>query len=150
VRFDFSPPPNTLYYLEVDGASGSSGPYSVVVNALRAYDANEPNDTILTATRIALGQTMNGNIMDSDDTDFYAVISPVAESLSIDLTSHNSTLILGVATFAPDFHNIDFSPEPKGPGSPIHHTLKIEPNQLYYVQVFSKNDSTGPYSLVLK
>jgi hypothetical protein len=150
VRYDFSPPPNTLYYIEVDGISGSSGPYTVVVNALRAYDVYEPNDTVLTATRIVPGQTIDANIMDADDTDFYSFVSPVAATIGIDVTSRDSTLIIGVATFAPDLHNIDFAPDPKGPGAPVHHTIQVEPNQMYYVQVFSKNDSAGPYTLILK
>jgi hypothetical protein len=150
VRYEFSPPPNTLYYIQVDGASGSSGPYSVAVNALRAYDVYEPNDTIAAATRITPGQTIDANIMDADDTDFYGFISPTATTLNIDISTHAPGLVLGLATFAPDLHNIDFAPDTKGAGAPLHHTLKVEPNQMYYVQVFSKNDSSGPYRMVLK
>jgi hypothetical protein len=150
VRWELSPPPNTLYYIEVGGASSSSGPYTVVVNAIHAYDAYEPNDTILNATRIVQGQDIEANIMDSDDTDFYAFVSPAAGSVDIDVTSRSDDLILGVATFAPDLHNIDFAPDSKGPGAPVHHVLKVEANQMYYVQVFSKNDTSGAYRLVLK
>ncbi len=150
VRYEFSPPPNTLYYIEIDGASSTSGPYTVSVNALHAYDVYEPNDTILNATRLAFGQSVDANIMDADDTDFYAVTSPVAATLNIDVSSRNPSLILGVATFAPDLHTIDFAPDPKGPGAGVHHTLKVEPNQPYYVQVFSKNDTYGAYTLVVK
>jgi hypothetical protein len=150
VRFEFSPPPNTVYYIAVDGVSGSSGPYTVAVNALRAYDVYEPNDSILNSTRIVLGQTIDANIMDAGDTDFYSFVSPVDGSVSIDAASRNASLLIGVATFAPDLHNIDFAPDPKGPGAAVHHTLKVAANQLYSVQVFSKNDSSGPYTLILK
>jgi hypothetical protein len=150
LRYEFSPPANKLYYIQVDGASGSSGPYTVVVDALRAYDVYEPNDTIAVATRITLGQTIDANIMDADDTDFYSFVSPTAATLNIDISTLAPGLVLGLATFAPDFHNIDFAPDTKGPGAPLHHTLQVEANQMYYVQVFSKNGSSGPYQLVLK
>jgi len=149
VRFDFSPPSNTLYYVQVDGVSSSSGNYALTVSGLRAYDVFEPNDTILTATRIAPGQTVEANIMDSDDTDFYSFISSVAGTVKIDVVSHNDTLQLGLGTFAPDLHSMGFAPDPKA-GEAIGHELKVEANQLYYLQVFSKSDTTGPYSLVVK
>ena len=150
VRYDFSPPPNTLYYVQIDGVSGSSGAYTLTVSSLHAYDVYEPNDTIFTATRIVLGQTVDANIMDADDTDFYSFLSPVPATVHVDVIGRSPTLLLGLGTFAPDQHNIGFAPDPKGPGDPIHHVMTVEANQLYYVQVFSRNDTTGPYSLVVQ
>jgi hypothetical protein len=150
LRFDFSPPPNSFYSLHVDGVSGTSGDYALTVSSLRAYDVYEPNDTILSATRISIGQTIDANIMDADDTDFYSFLSPVATSLTIDLVSHNDTLVPGLSAFAPDRRNIGFAPDVKGPGGSIHYAMQLEANQWYYIQVFTKNDTTGPYSLTLK
>jgi hypothetical protein len=150
VRHDFSPPPNTLYYVQIDGLSGSSGAYTLSVRALHAYDVYEPNDTILTATRVVPGQTIDANIMDGDDTDFYSFASPTAGAVTIDVTPHNGALILGLGTFAPDLRNIGFAPDPKAPGDSIHHLMQVEANQTYYVQVFSRKDTAGPYSLVVK
>ncbi len=150
VRFDFSPPPNTLYYVQVDGVSGSGGAYALTVSALRAYDVYEPNDTILTSTRIAMGQNVEANIMDGDDTDFYSFVSPVAGAVSIDVVSHSSTLLLGLGMYATDLHSSGFAPDPKAAGDAIHQSMKVEANQLYYVQIFSKDQTTGPYSLVIK
>ena len=150
VKFDFSPPPNTLYYVQVDGVSGTSGAYALSVTALRAYDAYEPNDTILTATRIVSGQDVDANIMDGDDTDFYSFVSSTGGAVSIEVVPHNQTLELGLGMFAPDLHSVGFVPDPKSPGDPIHQKMQVEPNQRYYLQIFSKHDSTGSYSLVLK
>lgn len=150
LRFDFSPPPNTFYSIQVAGASGTSGAYTLTVSPLRAYDVYEPNDTILSATRISLGQTIEANIMDADDTDFFSFLSPAAASLSIDLVSRNDTLALGLSAYASDRRNIGFAPDAKGPGGSIHYVMRLEANQLYYLQVFAKNDTTGPYSLTLK
>jgi hypothetical protein len=150
VRFDFSPPPNGLYYLQIDGVSGSGGNYAVTVSALHAYDVYEPNDTILTATHIAPGQNVGANIMDGDDTDFYSFSSPVTGSVTIDVVSHSGDLQLGLGTFGSDLHNMGFAPDLKNPGDSIQHELRVEANQMYYLQVFSKNDTKGPYELVVK
>jgi len=150
VRFDFSPPPNTLYYVQVEGVSGSSGAYTLAVSALRAYDVYEPNDTIFTSTRIAMGQNVEANIMDRDDTDFYSFVSPVAGSVSIDVVNHSDTLLLGLGMYGTDLHSSGFAPDPKKPGDSIHQSMPVEANRPYYVQVFSKNNTAGPYSLVVK
>jgi hypothetical protein len=57
-------------------------------------------------------------------------------------------LLLGLGTYAPDLHSTGFAPDPKAPGEPIHYTMQVEANQLYYLQIFSK--TTGPYGLVVK
>ncbi|HUB82592.1 MAG TPA: hypothetical protein VMB03_27530 [Bryobacteraceae bacterium] len=150
VRFDFSPPPNTLFYVQVDGVSGSSGAYALSVSALHAYDVYEPNDTILTAARIVPGQNVDANIMDTDDTDFYSFVSSAGGTLNIDVLPHNSTLELGLGMFAPDLHSAGFAPDPKSPGDTIHQQMKVEANQRYYLQIFSKHDTTGAYSLMVK
>jgi hypothetical protein len=150
LRFDFSSPSNTLYYLQVDGASGSGGDYSVSVSSLHAYDLYEPNDDILNATRIALGQTIEANIMDASDTDFFSFVSPVDASLTIDIGNRSATLIPGLSTFGPDLRHIGFGPDVDAPGGNLKHVMKVAANQPYYVQVWSKNDTTGNYSLMVK
>lgn len=149
VRFDFAPPPNTLFYVQVDGASGSSGDYTVSVSPLHAFDVYESNDDILNSTRLALGPTVEANIMDANDTDFYSFVSPVAGPVTIDVVSHDATLIAGLSMFAPDLHHLGFGPDVKA-GEPLHHVMNVEANQTYYVQVWSKGDTYGPYSLTIK
>ena len=73
-----SPPPNTTFYLHVEGIGGSSGAYTLTVVPLKAFDAYEPNDEITRATPLALGRAIDANIMDGDDTDFYSFAVPAA------------------------------------------------------------------------
>jgi hypothetical protein len=150
LRFDFSPPANAFYYVQVEGASSTSGPYSLSVSSLHAYDVYEPNDDILNPTRLALGQTISANIMDANDTDFFSFVSPVAAPVTIDIASLNATLIPGLSTFAPDLRNIGFGPEVKDPGGSLHHVMQVEANQTYYLQVWAKGETAGPYSLTIK
>jgi hypothetical protein len=150
VRFDFSPPPNTVYYIQVDGASGSSGAYTLTVNPLHAFDVYEPNDDILNATRLTLGQTIEANIMDANDTDFYSFVSPAAAAVTIDIVSRTATLVPGLSTFAPDLRHIGFGPDVQAPGGSLHHVMNVEANRPYYLQVWAKGDTTGAYSLTIQ
>jgi hypothetical protein len=149
LRYDFSPPPNTLYYVQVDGASGTSGAYALAVSPLRAFDLYEPNDDIHSATKFTLGQTVEANIMDADDTDFFSFVSPASGPVTIDIAGRNSTLVPGLSTFAPDLRHIGFGPDAK-PGGPLHHVMNVEANQTYYIQVWAKGDTSGPYQLTIK
>jgi hypothetical protein len=149
VRFDFSPPPNTLYYIQVDGASGSSGAYTLTVSPLHAFDLYEPNDDIHSAARFILGETIQANIMDSEDTDFFSFVSPASAAVTVDIVSGNSTLVPGLSTFAPDMRHTGFGPDVK-PGGSLHHVMNVDANQTYYIQVWSKGDTAGPYSLTIR
>jgi hypothetical protein len=88
--------------------------------------------------------------MDADDTDFYSFVSPTAGNVTIDVVPHDAALLLVLGTFAPDLHSTGFAPDPKAPGDAIHYQMQVEANQLYYLQVSSKNDTAGPYLLVVK
>jgi hypothetical protein len=149
LRFDFSPQPNSFYSIQVDGNSGTVGAYTLSVSSLRAFDIYEPNDDILNATHIP-GQSVFANIMDADDTDFFSFTSPVAGNVNIDITAIDATLIPGLATFGPDLRTIGFGPELDKPGASLHHVMKVEANQSYYLQVFGKNQTVGGYSLSVK
>ena len=150
VRVDFSPPPNTLYYLQVEGADGTGGAYTLSVSSLRAYDVYEPNDDIMNATRLVLGQPIDANIMDANDTDFFSFTSPVGGSVTIDITNHGTTLIPGLSTFGPDLRHLGFGPDVDQPGGSLHHAMTVEANQTYYIQVWAKSDTAGYYSLTIK
>lgn len=150
VRFEFSPPPNALYYLQIEGVSGSSGPYTLTVSALHAYDAYEPNDTTGTASRITPGQTVEANIMDVNDTDFFAFTSATGGTIHIEVTPRTKDLLANLGVFTPDAQNVAFAPDAKAPGDAIQYQMQVEPNQTYYIQVSPRSDTVGPYSLVVK
>jgi hypothetical protein len=103
----------------------------------------------MSATRFTLGQTIEANIMDADDTDFFSFLSPAAGPVTIDVVSKNSTLVPGLSTFAPDLRHIGFGPDAK-PGGTLHHAMNVEANQTYYIQVWAKGNTAGPYELTIK
>jgi hypothetical protein len=149
VRY-FSPPPNSAWYLEIWGARHTAGEYSVRVQAMRAFDAYEPNDDIFSAARIEVGRPIDANIMDDRDTDFYVFQSPRSGVLSIDLQNRSSTLVPALTTFNSEQRTTGFGPDVHAPGSSLHHTLKVEANQTYYLQVWPQSNTSGAYSLTVQ
>ncbi len=144
-----SPPPNTNWSLEFWSAHGTSGDYTVRVSAMRAFDAYEPNDNIFTPTRIEVGTLVRANIMDADDTDFYAFESPVSGTVTVELENGSSTLIPALTTFGPDKRNSGFGPDVRTPGQNLRHEMAVEAHQMYFLQVWSQGRSFGEYTLTI-
>lgn len=145
-----SVPPNSTVYLKVEGVGSSGGAYTLLAHALKAFDAFEPNDEIFSATRITPGQPVEANIMDSKDTDYYSFVSPRTGKVSIDIQNRSSSLVPGITTFTTDNRTNDFGPDAVGPGAPLHHTMNVEEGQAYVIQIWSKADTVGAYTLIVK
>jgi hypothetical protein len=146
----FSPPPNTAFYLQVSAAHNTAGEYTVSVRQLHKFDAGEPNDDIFSATPLTVGQTVEANIMDADDTDFYSFESPRTGTVTIDLEARSATLIPALTTFSSDKRNTGFGPDVRVPGGRLHHTLEVQEHMTYYLQVWSPGKSSGEYALTVK
>jgi len=151
VRFTWSPPPNTTFYLSIWSYNRTSGAYVVTVKALKAFDAYEPNDDIFKAHPIPLGQTIEANIMDGQDQDFYSFTADRAGTVNIDLENLSATLVPGLTTFGPDKRTLGFAPDAHGSGASLHYSIAVEANQTYYVQVWPVLEhSSGNYKLRLE
>jgi hypothetical protein len=145
-----SPPPNTTFYIHLEGIGGSSGAYSLTVVPLKAFDAYEPNDEITRATPLTLDRTIDANIMDGEDTDFYSFAVPAGREAAIEIRNRSTTLIPGVTTFSTDLRNTGFGPDVRTAGADLHHTLKGEPGATVYIQVWGQGKTAGTYSLTVK
>ena len=149
VRFDFAPPANSSFYVQISGVGASYGAYTLSVSSLKAYDVYEPNDDILNPTRISLGQAVEANVMDADDTDFYSFASSSAGQVTVDIVGHAPDIELRLTTFAQDLHNTGFGPDVE-PGKPIHYAFPVEANRNYFLQVWTKSNTSGPYSMIVR
>jgi hypothetical protein len=143
-------PPNTTFYLQVSGYGSSAGAYTLLFHPLKAFDNYEPNDDIYHAARIALGTTIMAGIMDADDTDYYSFVSPRAGTVSVLITNRSTTLIPALSTFDPDMRSSGFGPDVRTPGRPLRHTLEVQANQTYFIQVWSQANTAGDYSLIVE
>jgi hypothetical protein len=74
--YTFVGAPATPYVVRVSNYYGQTvGVYLLRVVATKAYDAQEPNDAILTAKAISVGETVTAGIMDKNDVDYFTVTS---------------------------------------------------------------------------
>ena len=76
LTFEFGPPPNTIYYLQISGSNPTFGSYTLQIKPLHAYDSYEPNDEIFNSRRLEILQEIPANLMDATDTDYYSFIAP--------------------------------------------------------------------------
>jgi hypothetical protein len=141
------PASNSSLYIAVAAEDSSAGQYVVTVKAQKAFDAYEPNDDIMSSRRITTGEEIHANIMDAEDTDFFSFASPRKGTVTIEIRNDSATLIPAVTTFNPDRRNQGFGPELRRPGLGLHHTIEVEKDQIYYLQVWSQAASAGAYTL---
>ncbi len=145
-----APQPNTTLYLQVLGAQESTGEYTLLVKPSRAFDVYEPNDDIFNARRVEVGQTIDANIMDNQDTDFFSFVAPRDGIIVIEIHNRSGTLVPALTTFTPDQRNSGFGPNVRNPGADLRHAIPVQEHQVYYLQVWAQGDSSGDYSLTLK
>ena len=145
-----APPPNSTLYLQISGYGSSAGGYTLLVRPKRAFDTYEPNDDIFNAPRVSLGTTISASIMDADDTDYFSFVSPRTGTVTFTLTNRSTTLIPALSTFYPDRRSSGFGPDVRTPGLNLRHSLEVLENQIYFIQVWSQNNTTGEYSFIIE
>jgi tetratricopeptide (TPR) repeat protein len=145
-----SPEPGATLYLAVSGYGSSSGQYTLLVRQLKAFDAYEPNDDIFGARTIATGASIEANIMDASDTDFYSFAAPRTGIITINIRNRSATLIPALSTFTPDKISSGFGPDVHTAGSNLKHAMDVLEGQTYYIQVWSQNRTAGDYSLTVQ
>lgn len=150
LTFVFGPPPNTTYYLQISGANQTSGPYTLRITPLHAFDGYEPNDEIFNARRVEIAQEIQANIMDGVDTDYYSFVAPRTGPVNVTVRNRSTALIPALTTFSPEMRNTGFGPDIRTPGATLRHTFDVVENQTYYLQVWSENNTSGDYSLIVE
>jgi tetratricopeptide (TPR) repeat protein len=150
LREVIAPLPNTTLFLRIEGLIETAGAYSLTVSPMKAFDAFEPNDDILNATKIGLDQIVEANIMDGDDTDYYSFHGSERGAVTIEIQNRSKTLIPALTTFTPEMTNNGFGPILTAPGSELHFSMKVEAGKTYYIQVWGQSKTAGEYSLTVK
>ncbi len=144
----FTAKPNTQLFLEVSGSNHTGGSYHISAHALKAFDAHEPNDTIFEATPVQFGKTLNGNIMDQNDNDYFSFIAANSGAASVLVGDESGGLSPGVTIFGPDRTTLQFGPTVL-PGNFVRLTVQVDGGHPYYVQVWSQNGTAGPYGITV-
>lgn len=150
LEHDFSPSADANSYVRASGFASTTGTYSLTIKPLHRFDSFEPNDDIPSAKPIPLGKTIDANIMDQADLDYYQVRSGSAPSLTISLKNNSTTLQPDIVAFDSQKAQVlhDYS---NTAGADLEHKFDTQPNTIYYVRIAAFAGSTsGAYSLTVK
>jgi hypothetical protein len=142
-----SPPPNATLVVKVEGNRGTQGAYALQVGATHAFDRFEPNDEISSAHPIPVGQPIDANIMDGEDTDFYSFVADRTGKMEVTLESQSPALIPAFTTFGPDKQPIEYVTVR---GGILTRPIDVREHEVYYVEVWGQAKSSGPYTLRVK
>ena len=147
--YSFSVQPDTVYFVQVYGHGTSAGRYSITVTPLKKYDPYEPNNNIRQAAPIEIGKQIDANIMDGEDGDFYR-FKTVTKGATVKIHIENQSITLqpGINVFdsnksrlGGDYHGT--------PGANFDYSFSVQPDTVYFVQVYGHGPSAGDYSLLI-
>jgi hypothetical protein len=147
--YGFVASPATRYLVRVSNYYGAStGVYLLRVAATQAYDAHEPNDDILHAKAVTLGEPVAAAIMDGRDMDHFAFTAGDEET-AIEATVQNRS-----ATLRPEIAVYDSSKaliasvKNTTAGGDTSYTFKTKPGGSYFVRVRDYyTGAAGDYTL---
>ncbi len=146
--FSFSADPGKSCYVDVDSSGGTVGKYVLSIVPQKGYDQYEPNDDGFTATPIAFGQTVDANIMDGGDVDWYRISGIKVKSVTVRLENGSTTLQPSVRV-----HNADKSvlanwSGPNAAGADHTISFEAETDREYFLEVAAYlGSSSGKYKL---
>jgi len=141
------PAPNSAVYVSVTSDDGKPGQYLLTVTPVKAFDRFEPNNTILEARRISIGEEVSANVMDTADHDFYMFTSPRKGKINVEIRSRSNALRPVLGVYDSERRNIALVQNVEKADSNLRHTIEAEKDQVYYLQISSQGGSAGPYIL---
>jgi len=143
--FYFVVEPGKNYYVAVGSYTGT-GKYALSVVPQKAYDQYEPNDDAFTATSIRLGQTIEANIMDNSDVDWYRLSGIQGKTVTVHLDNLSRTLQPQIEIRNADKSVLQNWTGANAPGADLELAFTSEPGKDYFVIVGSYTNA-GKYKL---
>lgn len=146
----FSADADSTYYVQVFGYLYSTGAYVLLVKPLGLADRYEPNDDFTHAKSISIGNGIEANIMDRNDTDFYLIkAGSSAEKLTATIENGSTTLNPSLNIYDANRHNLA-SCSSNEPLAHLECPFSTTPDSSYYIQVAGAYNSAGTYKLIVK
>jgi hypothetical protein len=150
VASTFGATPGESFIIEITGIYNSTGRYRLFVEAQHLYDQYEPNDDAFTATPLKTGVTIDANIMDSNDQDWYRISGISGKSATVRLINKSSSLQPKVMVRRSDKSIQSNWQGANAAGADLSITFDTEAGQEYYVIVGSDNWTSGAYRLTVE
>jgi len=146
----FSADADSTYYVQVFGYISTTGAYFMLVKPLGLADRYEPNDDFTQAKPISIGSTIEANIMDRSDTDFYIVkAGATAAKLTATIENGSTTLNPSLNIYDANRHNLATCPSSE-PLAHLECSFSTTPDSSYFVQVAGAYNTAGAYKLLVK
>jgi len=148
--YAFVAQPSTRYSVRVSNHYGeTTGIYVMRVHASEAYDAYEPNDAILDARPVELGEAIEAEIMDKSDVDYFTFTAPGKDSeVMLRVENHSTSLHPSLVFYDAEKTSIA-SRHNATRGGEASHSLKLQAGKRYYVRIADHYaDGAGKYRLV--
>lgn len=150
--YSFVAAPGTRYSVRISNHYGeSTGVYLLRVHPSKAYDAFEPNDGILDARPIKLGDEIEAEIMDKADVDYFAFSSASSDrETRLRIENRSTSLHPSLMLYDADKTNIANRYNTTR-GGEVSHTFKPQAGKTYYVRIADHYaDGAGKYRLVVE
>jgi hypothetical protein len=141
------PEPNSSLTVSLTSDDGKTGAYLLTVTPLKAFDRYEPNDEIMAARTIAIGEEISANIMDNADGDFFTFVSPRKGAVAVEVRNRSQALTPVLVVYNKDRRNIGVAQDATKPGANLRHMIEAAKDEAYYLQVSSQAGTSGAYVL---
>lgn len=151
VTHSFVVAPNAKFFVRVgDRYDSGTGAYLVRVSSSKAYDAHEPNQTILTAKSISLGSTVEAGIMDGGDIDYYVIKTKGKKSkLTVQVENRSASLRPRIIVYNGAKAQIG-SVANETYGGDRQYEFDVAADSKYYIRIDGRyNSSAGDYLLTV-
>jgi hypothetical protein len=137
--------PGKSFFVAVSPAYSSVGKYVLSVTPQKAFDAYEPNNDVLSATSIAIGTPIAGNIMDDKDVRWFRITGASKKTIHVVFDNQSTTLRPEVKIFSASKSQIGDKYDGTA-GANLDFTIDVEPGKDFYLQVYPYG-SSGKFKL---
>jgi type II secretory pathway pseudopilin PulG len=146
----FTAQPGKRYYVEVN-PYGTSGKYTLTALPQAAFDRFEPNDDPIhdPPTPLTVGESIDANILDEQDNDWYRLAAAPGESLRITLENRSTTLRPHVLVYNAQRSKIEESYDTTV-GASLDISVDTTAGLTYYLQVKPFSSTSGDYRLTVR
>jgi hypothetical protein len=145
--YEFAATPGAIYYVQLSPYLSGGGAYTLRVEPTHSFDAYEPNDTILTARDISVGNAIEANIMDGADKDFYRF---QARAVKTTIVVENKSSTLGIAVAVMDADKSPVGGQAGAVAANIRYQFDSRPGATYHVEISPYLSGGGKYALTVQ
>ncbi len=145
----FTAQPGKRYFVEVN-PYGTSGKYTLSALPQAAYDRFEPNDDPIhdPPTPIAVGESIDANILDEQDNDWYRLAAAPGASLRVTLENRSATLRPDVVVYNAQRSAVENRSD-STVGASLDFSVTTSPGEAYFIQV-KPFSTAGDYRLTVR